>query len=77
VLTAWTGVQMKAQWEPNVGCVIIKTDRTSASATFIYTMCFDFVVLCLTAYKLNVYYSGQSRIGTLIFKDGLVYFIVA
>jgi hypothetical protein len=41
-------------------------------------MCFDFVVLCLTAAKLHASsVAGRSRIGTLIFHDGLVYFIVA
>ena len=44
---------------------------------FIYSMCFDFVVLCLTAYKLHMTTAGRTRIGTLIFHDGLMYFIVA
>ena len=40
-------------------------------------MCFDFIVLCLTGIRLHTSSAGHSRIGTLIFADGLVYFIVA
>jgi hypothetical protein len=44
-------------------------------------MVVDFIVLALTSYKLvmDTYIRGDSRspIVTLLFKDGLIYFIVA
>lgn len=48
------------------------------AATFIYSMVFDFIVMSLTAIKLVEPGSGsRSRLVALIFKDGLIYFIVA
>lgn len=40
-------------------------------------MVFDFVVLCLTAYKLFFPANGRSRLVNLIFNDGLIYFAIA
>ena len=43
-------------------------------------MCFDFIVLALTAIKLGIAYipwRERSRIVRLIFDDGLIYFFVA
>ena len=43
-------------------------------------MCFDFIVLAFTAFKLGVAYTPRkerSRIVSLIFDDGLIYFFVA
>jgi hypothetical protein len=46
-------------------------------ATFIYTMTFDFVILSLTAVKLFMSNTAtDSRLRKLIFKDGLIYFII-
>jgi len=72
------GVQVRAEWNPLAGCIITDTKPKIISTTFIYSMCFDFVVLCLTAIKLHTSSAaGRSKIGSLIFHDGLVYFIVA
>jgi membrane protein implicated in regulation of membrane protease activity len=71
------GILLKAEWVPGEGCVITSTDNTILSATFIYSMCFDFVVLCLTGYRLYFPSRGRSRLVTLIFADGLLFFIVA
>jgi hypothetical protein len=72
------GILVKAEWDPALpGCVITFSNGTIFSATFIYSMCFDFIVLCLTAYKLYKPFGSKSRLVQLIFKDGLVYFIVA
>jgi hypothetical protein len=70
------GILLTAVWDPRAGCVITSTDNTILSATFIYSMCFDFIVLCLTGYKLSVG-GNRSRLVHLIFSDGLVYFFVA
>lgn len=74
-----TGILIKAAWIPGSGCTITDTDNTLLAATFIYSMCFDFLVLILTAYKLAfpTRRRDQSRIVQLIFGDGLIYFMIA
>ncbi|KAM6503359.1 hypothetical protein JOM56_000302 [Amanita muscaria] len=77
------GVLLKAQWVPGVGCAITSTNNTILAAVFIYSMCFDLLVLCLNAYKLlgmscgAAQKVGTSRLAKLIFSDGLIYFIIA
>jgi len=76
------GVLLKATWVEGVGCVITSTNNTVLAATFIYSMCFDFSVLTLNAYKLvggNSRTSGLagSRIAKMIFEDGLIFFLIA
>ena len=70
------GVLLKAAWTNN-GCAIIYTNNKILAASFIYGMAFDFLVLCLTAWKLAYPSGGRSRLITLIFGDGLIYFLVA
>lgn len=77
---------------PNQGCVITSTNTTIIVSTFIYAMCFDFTVLCLTAWKLASPRlsskegggggeigagMGRSKLVTMIFGDGLIYFFIA
>jgi len=71
------GILVKAAWDPVQGCVITSTDNRLLAATFIYGMSFDFIVLCLTTYKLLFPTGGKSRLVSLIFKDGLIYFVIA
>ncbi|KAI1794437.1 hypothetical protein LXA43DRAFT_883692 [Ganoderma leucocontextum] len=74
------GVLLKAAWVADQGCAITQTSNTILAATFIYTMCFDFTVLTLTAVKLGVVNPARrdrSKIVKLIFDDGLIYFMVA
>ena len=74
------GVLLNASWVPQQGCAITNTRNTVLAATFIYTMCFDALVLILTATKLGVSFTSRrdrSKIVQLIFEDGLIYFIVA
>ncbi len=72
------GLIMHAEWVDGVGCVVSQTDNKGLTALFIYTMTFDFIVMCLTAWKLAVSsQSNQSRLVRLIFRDGLVYFFMA
>ncbi|KAF8840542.1 hypothetical protein BDN67DRAFT_903296 [Paxillus ammoniavirescens] len=87
VLGHWSlilrGVPVSAMWVPGVGCAIVEGNTTNAAATFIYSMCFDFVVLCLTAYKLawtprrTGSFMLHTKLVRMIFSDGLVYFIIA
>jgi len=73
------GLLIKAEWIPGSGCAITNTDNTMLAATFIYSMCFDFTVLVLTAWKLAwpTKRSEQSRLVSLIFGDGLIFFFIA
>jgi len=71
------GILLKAMWVPAQGCVITEANNTILSATFIYSMSLDFIVLCLTGFKLFYLSVGRSRIVNLIVRDGLMFFIVA
>ncbi|KAG2041144.1 hypothetical protein BDR03DRAFT_947130 [Suillus americanus] len=77
------GILLTAVWRPGVGCAITYSDTTILAATFIYSMCFDFVVLCLSTYKLawTPTRSGASgaptRLVRMLFSDGLIYFFIA
>ncbi|KAJ3556812.1 hypothetical protein NM688_g1816 [Phlebia brevispora] len=73
------GLLIKAAWIPGTGCAITNTDNTLLAATFVYSMCFDFFILVLTAVKLVLPSRGseQSRLVKLIFGDGLIFFILA
>ncbi|KAJ3868929.1 hypothetical protein EV359DRAFT_70283 [Lentinula novae-zelandiae] len=86
ILGQWSlllhGILLKATYSPTEGCVIVETDSRLLLAGFTYTMCFDFVVLSLTAWKLVINapsskVMGRSRLVVLIFGDGLIYFIIA
>ncbi|KAF8191814.1 hypothetical protein BJ912DRAFT_849235 [Pholiota molesta] len=70
------GVLLKAQWLDGQ-CVITNTDNKLLAITFIYSMCFDFVVLLLTAFKLLYPKTGRSKLVELIFTDGLIFFLMA
>ncbi|RDB29960.1 hypothetical protein Hypma_014176 [Hypsizygus marmoreus] len=71
------GILLKAAWVPDQGCVITSTDNNILAITFIYSMAFDFTVLSLTAFKLYFGASTRSRLVSLIFHDGLIYFVIA
>ncbi|TCD71940.1 hypothetical protein EIP91_000072 [Steccherinum ochraceum] len=77
------GILLKAAWIPGVGCAITETNNTLLAASFIYAMAFDFSVLTLTGVKLAFAIPGRrvagqpSRLMTLIFNDGLIYFVIA
>ncbi|KAJ3776271.1 hypothetical protein FB446DRAFT_842590, partial [Lentinula raphanica] len=87
ILGQWSlllhGALLKSIYEPEQGCIIVETDSRLLLAGAAYTMCFDFVVLSLTAWKLVIGASSsevrmsRSKLVVLIFSDGLIYFIVA
>ncbi|KIJ92961.1 hypothetical protein K443DRAFT_135150 [Laccaria amethystina LaAM-08-1] len=76
-------IQLKATWVDGVGCAITQTNNTILAAIFIYSMCFDLIVLLLNAYKLlgindkTANLLGRSRLTQMIFEDGLIFFIIA
>ncbi|KAJ8596162.1 hypothetical protein M405DRAFT_849382 [Rhizopogon salebrosus TDB-379] len=77
------GVLLGATWVPGLGCQITYSNTTILAATFIYSMCFDFVVMCLSAYKLawapvrKGTNGGHTRLIRMLFSDGLIYFFIA
>jgi small-conductance mechanosensitive channel len=77
------GVLLGATWVPGLGCQITYSNTTILAATFIYSMCFDFVVMCLSAYKLawapvrKGANGGHTRLIRMLFSDGLIYFFIA
>ncbi|KAI8976579.1 hypothetical protein BD414DRAFT_495905 [Trametes punicea] len=72
------GVLVKASWVAGSGCQVVGASNTILAATFIYSMCFDLFILVLSMYKLVLgVRGGRSQLMTLLFKDGLVYFIIA
>jgi hypothetical protein len=71
------GILLTAVWVPGTGCVISGTNNRILAISFIYSMVFDFVVLCLTAFKLLSPRTGRSQLVKLIFQDGLIYFLIA
>nr|GAT59248.1 predicted protein [Mycena chlorophos] len=72
------GVLLKAEWVPDEGgCVITSTSNRILAITFIYSMAFDLTVLILTAWKLLFPAARRSRLVSLIFNDGLIYFVIA
>ncbi|KAF9652620.1 hypothetical protein BDM02DRAFT_3088994 [Thelephora ganbajun] len=76
----WGGnLLIDAAWDPIAkGCVILNLDAKLLQIAFFYTMAFDFTILVLTAVSLHRFsYSGtQFNLWTLLFRDGLAYFLV-
>ncbi|KAG8867572.1 hypothetical protein FRB97_003206 [Tulasnella sp. 331] len=57
-------------------CVITSVGADWTKVQFIYTMCFDFIVLALALYAL-LRLPGVSTLWKLLFYDGLAYFLIA
>ena len=80
----FSGVQLKAEWADGA-CIITETNNKILIAIFIYSMCFDLIVLLLNTYKLiqlNAHAPvsemfGQSRLTHMMWSDGLIYFFIA
>ncbi|KAF9008688.1 hypothetical protein BDQ17DRAFT_1236446 [Cyathus striatus] len=67
-----------AEWEPTVGaCVVVQTMPTLLNVTFFYTMFFDLIILLFSAVALLGKHSARTDLWKLLFKDGLVYFMVS
>ncbi|KAJ7573485.1 hypothetical protein C8J56DRAFT_510385 [Mycena floridula] len=69
----------KSTWVEGAGCVTSSTEGTIFAAMYIYAMVLDFIILALTAYKLG--YQDRKRhrtaLSSLLFRDGLFYFVIA
>jgi len=73
------GFQPQVSWLPGVQCIPVKEDKKIVAAIFIYSMCFDFMVLLLNTYKLlsasSSMLGGKRSIARLMFFDGLIFFL--
>ncbi|KIY48792.1 hypothetical protein FISHEDRAFT_22582, partial [Fistulina hepatica ATCC 64428] len=63
-------------------CTITSSNNTVLAATFIYSMVFDLGVLVLNTWKLmgrrwSTEGIHSTRLGKMLFRDGLIYFIIA
>lgn len=76
----WRGMFIiDAVWEPTVkACIVVSIDSQFLQTTFFCTMAVDFTILVLTTVALYRFsYSGvRSDLWNLLFRDGLVYFLV-
>lgn len=76
----WRGMfVIRAEWDPTVKtCLVVKIDSRFLQTTFFCTMAVDFTILVLTSIALYRFsYSGvRSGLWNLLFRDGLVYFLV-
>ena len=84
LIALFIGIYVKSTWIPGMGCQFTETHNKILPAIFIYSMCFDFIVLLLNTYKLIGITSspsrdlkGRGRLTHLIFTDGLIFFILA
>lgn len=77
MLIWYIGGNLQAAWFPGQGCVITSTGNKVFAAQFIYTMCFDFIVLVLATFRLAGPQGTRSQIGQLLVRDGLAYFVIA
>jgi len=74
----WRGMfVIKTEWSPDaIGCVITKIDKAFLEATFFFTMGFDAIILVTTTTALYRHGTSRSNLWNLLFRDGLVYFLV-
>lgn len=67
---------MYAHWDPVEGrCILVKTSRSFFASAIIFSTCMDLIALVLCAWK--VLPKRSYSVPQLMFKDGLVYFVVA
>ncbi|KAJ3475354.1 hypothetical protein NLI96_g11890 [Meripilus lineatus] len=71
----WGVIETGGFWQPGVGCIRY-TSNLAVLVTFICAICVDAIVLALCAIKLIGIANAWSRLPNLLFKDGLIYFIV-
>ncbi|KZW03904.1 hypothetical protein EXIGLDRAFT_663273 [Exidia glandulosa HHB12029] len=69
-------VSVRATWVPAANtCVVTGNSPTMLNIVYFYTMSFDFVILCTTCMGLLMS-SSRSSLWQLLFRDGIVYFLV-
>ncbi|KAH8099896.1 hypothetical protein BXZ70DRAFT_941747 [Cristinia sonorae] len=67
---------VRTEQVPGQGCVAVETKRVLLMLVFIYTLAFDATIFLLTAWKLSGGRDYHSRLVRMLFRDGLVYFLL-
>ena len=67
-----------ARWDDEIGgCVITISNANYVMGVFIYAMVVDLIILCLMARKTGIRMDNRTKLITILFMDGLLYFILA
>ncbi|THV07406.1 hypothetical protein K435DRAFT_848348 [Dendrothele bispora CBS 962.96] len=78
VLLLRTVVLVKANWVDALStCQVTGNDPKLITAVYIYSMIFDFIVMCLTGIKLGFGTRQKSELVKMLYLDGLMYFLIA
>jgi len=65
-------------WDPVIGgCIMTHSVSSTTPLVYVYTIVLNAIVLALTTAGLLTHLRTRSKIVTMLFTDGLVYFIVA
>jgi len=68
---------VEAIWDPSTNsCVVNNTNHLLLNLNYFYTMAFDFVILIFTTVVLGRYSRPNEGLSGLLFRDGLIYFLV-
>ncbi|KAJ8585293.1 hypothetical protein M405DRAFT_745413 [Rhizopogon salebrosus TDB-379] len=71
-----TMMVVQASWDDQVkSCVVVNTNHVLLAMNYAYTVVFDFVILVMTIYALAKRIKREA-LSSLLFRDGLVYFLV-
>ncbi|KAL4241275.1 hypothetical protein ABKN59_000226 [Abortiporus biennis] len=57
-------------------CIVTKTDHVFLNVGFFTTIVFDTVILCFTMAALLKEHAARTHLWQLLFRDGLVYFLI-
>ncbi|KDQ09989.1 hypothetical protein BOTBODRAFT_503327 [Botryobasidium botryosum FD-172 SS1] len=70
-------VTIQSSWSPEaMTCIVEGTQPAWINAIYLYTMSFDLIVLILSTIGLLLS-PGRSNLWQLLFKDGIVFFLIA
>ncbi|KAF8559035.1 hypothetical protein OG21DRAFT_1403671 [Imleria badia] len=68
---------VEAVWdETSNACVVNNTNHLLLNLNYFYTMAFDFVILMFTTIILGRFSRPSEGLSGLLFRDGLIYFLV-
>ncbi|KAI0785546.1 hypothetical protein C8Q75DRAFT_809146 [Abortiporus biennis] len=71
------GSPVTTRWIPDEGCKLLDHGRHLHAAYFAFCVALDSIVLGLKIYKLVTIYDHHSKLGRILFSDGIIYFGVA
>ncbi|KAI9574928.1 hypothetical protein HD554DRAFT_123438 [Boletus coccyginus] len=68
---------VQAVWDDSTNsCIVNNTNHLLLNLNYFYTMAFDFVILIFTTIVLGRYSRPNEGLSGLLFRDGLIYFLV-